>query len=55
MKYTIYRYKPDGMNHGWQEELSDTIPEGAVSVEVWDHWAADKTLVYALENAKGGE
>ncbi len=51
MKYTIWRYTEAGFGHGWNSEQADTIPEGAVSVSVFEGPHADKSSVYAVENA----
>jgi len=49
-RYTIYTYQPEGFSHGWKDEQSDTIPEGAVSVSVWDRTHADMKTVYYVDS-----
>lgn len=49
-RYTIYTYQPDGFSAGWREEQTDAIPEGAVSVSVWDHIHADRETVYVVDS-----
>lgn len=52
MRYTIYKYQPSGFASGWTETQADTLPDGAVSVEVWDAKIADTGKVYVVDGGK---
>lgn len=48
MKYTIWTYYQEGFGHGWRPSQSDTLPEGAVSVSVFNSDTAIRSKVYAV-------
>lgn len=52
MKYTIWTYQDAGFGHGWKASEADTVPDGAVSVSSFEPRDADRSKVYAVENAK---